>query len=96
VHKKVVGKGVQSLPTLYATINQGKKSLALNYRNPHGHELFLQLDTTADVLPEGFRPTIADKYGIGYEDVCEVNPRIVYCSLSGYGQEGPYQQRAQV
>ena len=82
------------LGDMYGTINQGKKSLALNYRNSRGRELFLQLAATADVVLEGFRPTIADKYGIGYKAVCAVKPDIVYCSLSGYGQAGPYQQRA--
>jgi alpha-methylacyl-CoA racemase len=82
------------LGKMYETINQGKKSLALNYRNPRGRELFLELATSADVVLEGFRPTIADKYGIGYEAVRAVKPDIVYCSLSGYGQGGPYQQRA--
>jgi crotonobetainyl-CoA:carnitine CoA-transferase CaiB-like acyl-CoA transferase len=82
------------LGKMYETINQGKKSLALNYRNPRGRELFLKLAATADVVLEGFRPTVADKYGIGYEAVHAVKPDIVYCSLSGYGREGPYQQRA--
>jgi len=82
------------LGNMYETINQDKKSLALNYRNPRGRELFIELAKTADVVLEGFRPTIADKYGIGYEAVRAVKPDIVYCSLSGYGQEGPYQQRA--
>jgi alpha-methylacyl-CoA racemase len=82
------------LGKMYETINQGKKSLALNYRNARGRELFLQLAATADVVLEGFRPTVADKYGIGYQAVCTVKPDIVYCSLSGYGQEGPYRQRA--
>jgi crotonobetainyl-CoA:carnitine CoA-transferase CaiB-like acyl-CoA transferase len=82
------------LGKMYESINQGKKSLALNYRNKRGRELFLKLASTADVVLEGFRPTIADKHGIGYEAVCAVKADIVYCSLSGYGQEGPYQQRA--
>ena len=82
------------LGKMYEAINQGKKSLALNYRNARGRELFLELAKTADVVLEGFRPTIADKYGIGYEAVRAVKPDIVYCSLSGYGQDGPYQQRA--
>lgn len=82
------------LGKMYETINRGKKSLALNYRNPRGRELFLKLAASADVVLEGFRPTIADKYGIGYEAVRAVKPDIVYCSLSGYGQAGPYQQRA--
>jgi len=79
---------------MYESINQGKKSLALNYRNPRGRELFLRLAASADVVLEGFRPTIADKYKIGYEAVRAVKADIVYCSLSGYGQSGPYQQRA--
>lgn len=82
------------LGDLYSTVNQGKKSLALNYRNRRGRELFLKLAASADVVLEGFRPTIADKYGIGYEAVRAVKADIVYCSLSGYGQDGPYQQRA--
>jgi len=82
------------LGNLFEAVNRGKKSLALNYRNPRGRELFLKLAETADVILEGFRPTVADKYGIGYEAVRAVKPDVVYCSLSGYGQEGPYQQRA--
>ncbi len=82
------------LGDMYGAINQGKKSLAINYRNARGRELFLELAKTADVVLEGFRPTIANKYGIGYKAVRTVKPDIVYCSLSGYGQEGPYQQRA--
>lgn len=82
------------LGSLYETVNQDKKSLALNYRNPRGCEIFMKLAATADVVLEGFRPTVADRYGIGYEAVRAVKPDIVYCSLSGYGQEGPYQQRA--
>jgi crotonobetainyl-CoA:carnitine CoA-transferase CaiB-like acyl-CoA transferase len=82
------------LGNLYETLNCGKKSLALNYRNPRGRELFLELAATADVVLEGFRPGVADKYGVGYEAVRAVNSDIVYCSLSGYGQDGPYRQRA--
>ena len=82
------------LGNMYEAINQGKKSLALNYRNPRGRELFLRLTMTADVVLEGFRPGVADKYGIGYEAVQAVKADIVYCSLSAYGQEGPYRERA--
>lgn len=82
------------LGNLYETLNRGKKSLALNYRNPQGRELFIKMATTADVVLEGFRPGVAEKYGIGYEAVRAVNTDIVYCSLSGYGQNGPYRQRA--
>jgi len=82
------------LGNLFETLNQGKKSLGLNYRNPYGRELFLKLASTADVVLEGFRPGVVDKYGIGYQAVHAIRPDIVYCSLSGYGQEGPYKVRA--
>lgn len=82
------------LGDLYESVNRGKKSLALNYRNPRGRELFLALCAGADVVLEGFRPGVADRYGIGYAAVSEANPRVIYCSLSGYGDEGPYRERA--
>jgi crotonobetainyl-CoA:carnitine CoA-transferase CaiB-like acyl-CoA transferase len=79
---------------LYETLNRGKQSLALNYRNPRGHQLFMGLAKTADVILEGFRPGTAERHGIGYEDIKSIKPDIIYCSLSGYGQEGPYRGQA--
>jgi len=79
---------------LYETLNRGKQSLALNYRNPRGHQLFMGLAKTADVILEGFRPGTAERHGIGYEDIKALKPDIIYCSLSGYGQEGPYRGQA--
>jgi crotonobetainyl-CoA:carnitine CoA-transferase CaiB-like acyl-CoA transferase len=82
------------LGRMFEAVNRGKKSVAINYRNPHGRELFLKLAATADVVLEGFRPGRVDKWGIGYQAVRAVKPDIIYCSLSGYGQEGPYRDRA--
>lgn len=82
------------LTGLFEAVNRGKKSAAINYRNPRGRELFLKLAATADVILEGFRPGRMDKYGLGYEAVRAIKPEIVYCSLSGYGQNGPYRERA--
>ena len=79
---------------LYETVNRGKQSLALNYRNPRGHQLFMELAKTADVILEGFRPGTAERHGIGYESIKALKPDIIYCSLSGYGQEGPYHGQA--
>jgi len=79
---------------LFAAVNRNKKSIALNYRNPRGKEVFLRLAQTADVILEGFRPGVVDRMGIGYEAVRAVNPKVIYCSLSGYGQSGPYRDRA--
>jgi crotonobetainyl-CoA:carnitine CoA-transferase CaiB-like acyl-CoA transferase len=79
---------------LFKSINRGKKSLAVNFRNPRGREVFLKLVKTADVIFETFRPGLVDRWKIDYESVRTLNPRLVYCSLTGYGQNGPYRDRA--
>jgi alpha-methylacyl-CoA racemase len=78
---------------LFEAVNQAKKSVALNYRNPDGRKVLLKLAASADVLLEGFKPGSVKKWGIDYEAVREMKPDIVYCSLSGYGQAGPYRDR---
>ena len=85
---------VMGLGRMFEAVNRGKKSAAINYRNPQGREVFLKLAATADVIIEGFRPGRVDKWGIGYEALRAVKPDIIYCSLSGYGQAGPYRDRA--
>lgn len=82
------------LGRMFEVVNRGKKSVAVNYRNPRGRDVFLELAASADVVLEGFRPGPVKKWGIDYESVRAVKPDIVYCSLSGYGQEGPYRDRA--
>ena len=79
---------------LFQLLNRSKKSVALNFRNKRGKEVLMRLAKNVDVLTEAFRPGAADRWGIGYEQIRAVNPRIVYCSLSGYGQRGPYRDRA--
>lgn len=79
---------------LYETVNRGKKSVAINYRNARGREIFLKLAATADVILEGFKPGSVKRWKIDYDAVRAIKPDIVYCSLSGYGQEGPYRERA--
>jgi len=81
-------------PAMFEAVNRSKKSAAINYRNPRGQELLLQLTQTFDVMIETFRPGAVKRWGIDYDAVRQVNPRIVYCSLSGYGQVGPYAHRA--
>ncbi len=82
------------LAGLYESVNRDKKSLGLDYRTPRGREIFLELCKTADVLFESFRPGAMASWGLGYEDVRRARPDIIYCSLSGYGQDGPYADRA--
>jgi crotonobetainyl-CoA:carnitine CoA-transferase CaiB-like acyl-CoA transferase len=81
-------------PAMFEAINRGKKSAAINYRNARGQELVLELVRGADVLIETFRPGAIKRWGLGYDAVSQTQPRLVYCSLSGYGQSGPYVQRA--
>jgi crotonobetainyl-CoA:carnitine CoA-transferase CaiB-like acyl-CoA transferase len=75
----------------YYAPNRNKKSITVNLKSEAGREIFYRLSKQADVIIEGFRPGVAKRLGIDYETISKLNPRIVYCSLSGYGQDGPYQ-----
>jgi len=77
----------------FLSVNRNKKSIALNLRRAAGRQVFLEMAREADVIIEGFRPGRAKRLGIGYEDVQALKPDIVYCSLSGYGQDGPLRDR---
>ena len=79
---------------LIRALNRGKKSLTLGLKSDKGRAILLRLVETADVLLESFRPGVMERLGLGYETLAQVNPRLVYCSLSGYGREGPYRERA--
>ncbi len=75
----------------YYAPNRNKKSITVNLKSEAGREIFYRLSKQADVIIEGFRPGVAKRLGIDYATISKLNPRIVYCSLSGYGQDGPYQ-----
>lgn len=77
---------------VFANINRNKHSIAVNLKEPEGQALFLDLVAEADAVIEGFRPGVIDRLGIGYEAARERNASIVYCSITGYGQDGPYEQ----
>ncbi len=76
--------------TQFMAQNRNKRSLRLDLKKPEGRELFLRLAAQVDVVTENFRPGTVDKLGVGFEAVRTVNPRIVYASLSAFGQTGPY------
>ena len=78
----------------YATRNRGKKSVAINMKDEAQRNLFLELVKTADAVVENFKPGTMEKFGITYELLEKINPRIVYTSISGYGQEGPFASHA--
>ncbi|MBL9125561.1 MAG: CoA transferase [Planctomycetaceae bacterium] len=74
----------------YFAVNRGKEITSLNLKDDADRQRFYELAKSADVVVEGFRPGVIDKLGIGYETLARLNPRIVVCSISGYGQDGPY------
>ena len=74
-------------------INRNKEHMSLNLKTEQGREIFFRLIQKADVVLEGFRPGVVDTLGVGYESVCKVNPKIIYCSITGYGQNGPFRDR---
>jgi len=74
-------------------INRNKEHMSLNLKTEQGREIFFRLIQMADVVLEGFRPGVVDTLGVGYESVRKANPRIIYCSISGYGQNGPFRDR---
>lgn len=79
---------------LFELVNRNKRGIRLDLKKPEGLAVLLRLAKDADILVEGFRPGVMDKLGAGYAALSTVNPRIVYCSITGYGQDGPYAQRA--
>jgi crotonobetainyl-CoA:carnitine CoA-transferase CaiB-like acyl-CoA transferase len=73
--------------------NRNKRSIALNLKSARVHEIIMEMATKADVVVQNFRPGVLSRLGYGYEDFKAVNPRIIYCSGSGYGEDGPYVDR---
>jgi alpha-methylacyl-CoA racemase len=79
---------------LFLALNRGKRSIRVNLKSDEGCEVLLALVRDADVVLESFRPGVLDRLGVGYEAMRAVNPRIVYCAITGYGQDGPNRDRS--
>ena len=79
---------------LFLALNRGKRSIRLNLKEEAGREVLLRLVREYDVLLESFRPGVMERLGVGYETLREQNPRLVYCAITGYGQDGPYTARS--
>jgi crotonobetainyl-CoA:carnitine CoA-transferase CaiB-like acyl-CoA transferase len=84
---------VGNVSAMYQAVNRGKQVLSLNLKEATDRDRFHEMARTCDVIVEGFRPGVVEKLGIGYPQLSERNPRIILCSISGYGQDGPYAQR---
>jgi len=74
----------------FAVLNRNKRSIGLNMKDPRGKEIFLKLAAKADIITENFRPGVVKKLGIDYESIRQINPGVIYASMSGFGQTGPY------
>lgn len=78
----------------HRALNRGKRSVTVNLKSAEGAGVLRRLVKEADALVESFRPGVLDRLGVGYRALSELNPRLVYCALTGYGQDGPYRERA--
>ena len=93
IERPGAGDPSRFLSAFYECLNRNKRSMALDARIPEQREELLELVSQADVFIEGFRPGKLAKLGLGYDDLAAGNPRLVYVSISGYGQTGPYRMR---
>jgi crotonobetainyl-CoA:carnitine CoA-transferase CaiB-like acyl-CoA transferase len=80
-------------PYFFSSVNRNKRSITVNLQSEKGKEICYKLASWADVVTEGFRPGIAKRMGIDYDSLKRINPKIIYASISGYGQDGPYRDR---
>ena len=93
-YARTLGTGQGADSAYFRMINRNKLGLRLDLKKPEGVEVFKRLASTADVIVESFRPGVMDKLGVGYAVIAALNPKIAYCSISGYGQDGPYKDLA--
>ena len=80
--------------SLFLALNRNKRSIRINLKEERGREVLLRLVKEYDVVIESFRPGVLDRLGVGYERLREENPRVIYCAITGYGQDGPYRDRS--
>lgn len=88
-YARTMGDGPDGISLFYRAVNRNKRGLRLDLKQNEGREIFHRLARSADVVVESFRPGVTDKLGIGYSSLCEINPQLVYCAITGYGQNGP-------
>jgi alpha-methylacyl-CoA racemase len=93
-YARTMGRMRGGMSDFFRLLNRNKRAIRLDLKPARGRDAFLRLAEGADVVVEGFRPGVMAKLGLGYEALAAVNPRIVVCSISGYGQDGPYRDRA--
>ncbi|MBM3391358.1 MAG: CoA transferase [Betaproteobacteria bacterium] len=93
-YARTMGAKPGETSAFFKLVNRNKRALRLDLKQPEGVAVFRRLTLSADVVIEGFRPGVMERLGLGYEALSALNPRLVFCSITGYGQDGPYAQRA--
>ena len=88
-YARILGDGPDGVSVFFRSVNRNKRGLRLDLKQAQGREVLLRLARAADIVVESFRPGVSDKLGIGYDALRAVNPKIVYCAITGYGQTGP-------
>jgi crotonobetainyl-CoA:carnitine CoA-transferase CaiB-like acyl-CoA transferase len=91
---RIMGRMGKRENAFFLSLNRNKKSITLNLKTKEGKEIFYKLIEMYDIVLEGFRPGVMDRLGIGFKELKKRNPRVIFCSLSGYGQDGPYRERS--
>jgi crotonobetainyl-CoA:carnitine CoA-transferase CaiB-like acyl-CoA transferase len=91
---RIMGRMGKRENAFFLSLNRNKKSITLNLKTKEGKEIFYKLIEMYDIVLEGFRPGVMDRLGIGFKELRKRNPRVIFCSLSGYGQDGPYRERS--
>ena len=91
---RIMGRMGKRENAFFLSLNRNKKSITLNLKTKEGKEIFYKLIEVYDIVLEGFRPGVMDRLGIGFKELKQRNPRVIFCSLSGYGQDGPYRERS--
>ena len=89
-HVRSLGNQSAGMSAMFLNINRNKRSVTIDLKSPSGRELLHRLAATADVFVQNFRPGVVDRLGVGYDDIRAVNPSILYVSISGFGETGPY------
>lgn len=90
--RHMAGSTGRESPSFWA-VNRNKRGIVVNLKDPRGQEIVRRLAVRADILVENYRPGVMKSFGLSYEDLRPLNPGLIYCSISGYGQTGPYAQR---
>ena len=92
-HVSAGGAGGNKVNVSFLSLNRNKRSLAIDLKSPDGKQVLLELVKSADIFLQNYRPGVAKRLGVDYESLSAINPRLVYVSISGYGEDGPYMNR---